>query len=1053
MAGKKVPHIQADSVGKTACHKCGHVVDVSDKQAFAIVDCPACGARFATPGQLGQFVLLKALGAGGMGATYKAYEKALDRHVAIKILHAPRQGESHRHVDRFFSEARALASLDHPNVARAYSVGEAKGQPFLVMELIEGNALDQLFKVNAPLDEAMTLAIGAQVARALQAANTIGLIHSDVKPANILVDAEGNAKLVDFGIARFGGGRMTRADALGTPYYLSPEQVRRQTLDFRTDIYSLGATLFHAMTGATPFEGDRAKDQLVARLKQPAPDLLAVNQDLQATTADVVARMMKTDPNERYGNYDELIWDLDAAAAAARSGERHAPSPLSAHELSVPAFADNRPFPDQSPLASTAVRPRRRIPLIAGILVAALAAAGGGLWLVSQGGAGDGNGDSPPATRDVPPAPAGSQVARPILTPPPGPISKVTTVAVTCPTEGAVIRYTLDRTEPHERSSILSKSLVVQPGMFFRIRAFREGYTPSDTVNAHFEHKVVDTSALEPLRARAGEAWQRVRDQDRGGGVGEMLDKCSLLVVRGERHYQGDEAAAATATWKELIALCKTIDERVARRTAAVEARKAAEKTRGEMGNPKKKGPGFAAYAQESQAAAAAFNEGKFADAVRLWNSAKGHIQDEGRKIIDSAKAAYQAAREKFDAEGWQELEMYGGNDWRQFSRALTDARKDQGTPVQIADKYRRALALLPKVEATAKKGAAAAAAKAQAAAEAAAKREREIAVVRDAAVKLFDAKDYFAALAKAKAALVMKPSDGKTQALIRRIEGKLKLTVQLDDETSLTLVLIKPGSFTMGSPEDEKDRFDNETAQEVELTKAFYMSTHEITVAQWTAFVEGSKPKYRTMAERGDGAHVFIGSGDKGRFERKKDANWRNCGFAQDPKHPVTCVTWYDATKACAWLTAKAGMTVRLPTEAEWEYACRAGQTKRWGFGDNEGHMRQFANVADRRSDVKERHGGLDDGVKWTAPVGKYKPNAWGLYDMHGNVAEWCIDGGLTLMGKGVLKDPRGRARNPAIRGGAWGSHPRACRSAFRWQATKAVRISGVGFRVVAEP
>ena len=208
MAGKKVPDIQADSVGRTACPKCGEVVDVSDRKAFSIADCDHCGAQFATPGKLGQFILLKALGSGGMGATFKAYEKSLDRHVAIKIMHPPDEGKDRgsRYIDRFFAEARALASLDHPNVARAYSVGESKGQPFLVMELIIGNALDQLFKVSAPLDEAMTLEIGSQVASALRGAHKIGLIHSDVKPANILVDADGNAKLVDFGIARFGGG-------------------------------------------------------------------------------------------------------------------------------------------------------------------------------------------------------------------------------------------------------------------------------------------------------------------------------------------------------------------------------------------------------------------------------------------------------------------------------------------------------------------------------------------------------------------------------------------------------------------------------------------------------------------------------------------------------------------------------------------------------------------------------------------------------------------------------------------------------------------------------
>ena len=138
-------------------------------------------------------------------------------------------------------------------------------------------------------------------------------------------------------------------------------------------------------------------------------------------------------------------------------------------------------------------------------------------------------------------------------------------------------------------------------------------------------------TALAPLRTQANEAWQRVRNQDRGQGVGQLVDKCTLLVARADRHYQGDEAAEATAAWKEQIALCKVIDDLCVQRQSAITARKDAEQTRKSVGNPTQKGPGFAAYARDSKAAVVAFDAGKFADAAGLWNAAKGHMRDEER--------------------------------------------------------------------------------------------------------------------------------------------------------------------------------------------------------------------------------------------------------------------------------------------------------------------------------------------------------------------------------------------------------------------------------------
>jgi len=301
-------------MGRTACPKCGNVVDVSHAEPFATVACEECDTRFSAPGRLGPYILLKHLGRGEMGHTFKAYEKAMGRHVAVKVLRRSLCDDP-TVVDSFFSEARALASLDHPNVARAFSVGQAVGQPYLVMELIAGKRLDQLFSEGKPLDEYRAVGIGIGVAEALQAAAGKGLIHSDVKPANVLLDRTGVPKLVDFGIARFGGGRLSGADAIGTPYYLAPEQVTRGSIDLRTDIYALGATLFHALAGRPPFPGTDIRKVMAARLSAPAPDLWSIRQDIHTETAAVVARMLKRDPDQRYRDYASLLADLRHAHA------------------------------------------------------------------------------------------------------------------------------------------------------------------------------------------------------------------------------------------------------------------------------------------------------------------------------------------------------------------------------------------------------------------------------------------------------------------------------------------------------------------------------------------------------------------------------------------------------------------------------------------------------------------------------------------------------------------------------------------------------------------
>ena len=309
--------ILADPVEKIACRKCGAHLDVSRMASFSSVVCPQCGLKQMVPALLGQFLLLELLGAGGMGAVYKALDQALGRYVAIKVMKRA-MGTDPQFVENFLREARAAAAINHRNVVQIYSCGQEKGQPYIVMEMISGGRLDEQISKGDPLDEVRVLEIGIGVAEGLKAAQDMGLIHGDIKPANILFDKEHTPKVADFGLARFIAWQQNRGEVWGTPYYIAPEKARGQKEDHRSDIYSLGATLYHALGAKPPFDGQTATDVVLARLKNPAVSIRVVRPSLQPETADVIGRMLEADPFMRYPTYPSLLTDLREAHRLAK---------------------------------------------------------------------------------------------------------------------------------------------------------------------------------------------------------------------------------------------------------------------------------------------------------------------------------------------------------------------------------------------------------------------------------------------------------------------------------------------------------------------------------------------------------------------------------------------------------------------------------------------------------------------------------------------------------------------------------------------------------------
>ncbi|HMP88929.1 MAG TPA: serine/threonine-protein kinase [Kiritimatiellia bacterium] len=310
-------------VDRMACPKCRKEIDVTGRPAFSRINCPHCATEMTIPVLLGQFLLVEQMGSGGMGAVYRGLDTALNRFVAIKVMKAA-LGEDAKLVESFIREAQAAAALNHRNIVQIYSCGQQNGQPYIVMELVTGGKMNHMFTKTEPMDEVKLLKIALDVAEGLKAANEVGLVHGDIKPENVLIDNNGTAKIVDFGLAQFVNAQKNRGEIWGTPYYISPERARGNLADHRSDIYSLGATMYHALAGQPPFEGKTAADVVLARLKHPPPDIRGLRQNLQPQTVELINRMMAADPYLRYPNSASLKSDMNVALEAAREAKKTA---------------------------------------------------------------------------------------------------------------------------------------------------------------------------------------------------------------------------------------------------------------------------------------------------------------------------------------------------------------------------------------------------------------------------------------------------------------------------------------------------------------------------------------------------------------------------------------------------------------------------------------------------------------------------------------------------------------------------------------------------------
>jgi serine/threonine-protein kinase len=283
---------------------------------------------------------------GGMGEVWRATDTALGREVAVKLL-------KHEYADdptfrtRFATEARHAASLHHPNIAAVYDVGEAGGRPYLVMELVDGQPLSALLQSGRPMDPVAVRELLAQAADGLGAAHASGIVHRDVKPANLMVTPDRQVKVTDFGIARAaeGLGLTGTGEVMGTPQYLSPEQAQGQTSTPASDVYSLGVVAFECLAGERPYVRENAVATALAHVREPVPELPS---SIPADLSAVVRRSMAKLPQERYADGRELAAALRDPATAATRVVPVVPGPVQAgpvpttSTVAVPAAQEER---------------------------------------------------------------------------------------------------------------------------------------------------------------------------------------------------------------------------------------------------------------------------------------------------------------------------------------------------------------------------------------------------------------------------------------------------------------------------------------------------------------------------------------------------------------------------------------------------------------------------------------------------------------------------------------------------------------------------------------
>ena len=327
------------------------------------------------PAKFGRYELLERIGQGTLGVLYRARDSVLGREVAVKVMAAGFLGDKSAHA-RFFHEAKAAARLQHVNIVTVFEFGEQQETPYIVMEFLRGFSLAERMRQRMPLPLREKVDIAVQLCAGLEAAHKQGVIHRDVKPANVWLCLNGTVKLLDFGIATAASSNATVVDMFGSPGYMSPEQIEGREVDARSDIFSAGAVVYEMLTGRHPFEGD-SPTAVMLKIVNDVPRRIE-DRELPAALETAVAHALEKSPDARYARAADFGRDLKTVKAGMPNPRETATVIIDRSKLNLPPRPPAPPAPQPMPPAEPAVEPARsggvKWPILVAALVVVLAA-------------------------------------------------------------------------------------------------------------------------------------------------------------------------------------------------------------------------------------------------------------------------------------------------------------------------------------------------------------------------------------------------------------------------------------------------------------------------------------------------------------------------------------------------------------------------------------------------------------------------------------------------------------------------------------------------------
>jgi serine/threonine-protein kinase len=958
---------------------------------------------------LGSYVLLERLGEGGMGTVYKARNWKLGHIVAVKVMRKERVANEQA-VRRFEREIRAAAQLDHQNIVKALDADAVSGTHLFVMDYVAGTDLFQFVKSSGPLPVAHACEYMRQAACGLAHAHARGMVHRDIKPHNLLVakahgsPSVGLLKILDFGLTRMldddESHTLTQEGCVvGTIDYVAPEQaMNSHGADIRADLYSLGATFYFLLTGVVPFPGGTAMEKLSnLAMREPMP-VEQLRQDVPAGVAALVRKLMAKRPEDRFQTPAEVATLLAKGAAVpvvsmprAGTGSRLPVAPVVRPPLALPIDAEETIIAGATPSEAMARGRRRGLGRrwllffsSGGIFLLLALVALGVTWLWRPGDRNKGKtitGTTPAAVNIIQdPGFETPQVGTGTHAFAARPAGSPWTFTGGAGVAGNGCGYTGGNPNAPQGTQV----------------AFLQGTPSRISQTVQFKAGAYTLSFQAARRASFGNNQTfQVRIDD--AVVGKFTTSGTNYVTMTTDNFTV-EAGAHTITFEglnplggdntaliDMVTLSSGSPSPSGEMVWVDDATPPGAMLESDGGdawtwitdNPK---PYSGKMAHQSNIAAGS-HQHYFKGAMEKMSVGSGDRLF-AYVYLDPANTPSEVMLQWHTASlpestSWEHRAYWGANNLT-YGNDGNDSRRFMG-PLPAAGRWVR---LEVPASAVGLEGL----------------------TVDGMSFALFGGRATWDRAGKV-ASTTPPPTDDR-----------------ITNSIGMKLKPIPAGKFTMGSPPNEPGRGKDEDPHEVEIAKPFYIGVHAITVAQFRQFVLAKG--YLTEAER-----------------NKENRNWQQPGFASTDDHPVVYVTWNDAVAFCDWLSQKEGKKYALPTEAQWEYSCRAGSQTLYYFGNDSSKLPEHA-WFNANSGGQPR------------PVGQFKPNVWGLHDLHGNVWQWVADWyAVDYYQKSPKADPPGPAdgRTRVLRGGSYVEKAEDIRSARRnGENGPLLRHPNVGFRVV---